>query len=413
MVPSNDKQPAALPEISLAQRSFRLPDDTTAHLIQSFQRQGAARLTIWAGLIRRMNARPSAASSSCSDTRSWRRRPFTSKSRSASCRKPTPAATLRQGRPNPENRFRQARRLSNSFGVVQSCQSRFPLLAADRPSAAAALLPAPRRVRRSLGGGGSFSEGETSSSKTRARKFCPPPSGRPSRRQRFCSMFTPVSQDCGYRIPPGLGKWPSRDPLEEYGGVALTTLNRNDPVNKVDSLGLLTRQEVADNVISIARNVSNIPCCCGQKPPQQIKPTLSWTASGSSVNLTATTPLDGNKCPIVILTYVWWDCYKAQDDFKNINGPIQKGDLTWQSYGFHYGSNVQSKSATPPFLVNNFPFYDPYDSLKWNWQVSVIYLVCDKNGFLTAKSADSDQLLFHWVNYDGAPRWDYPINPHE
>ena len=81
--------------------------------------------------------------------------------------------------------------------MVQSSQSRFTLLAADRPSAAAALLTSPRQTR--VGG-----------SRCRA-------SGRLSRRRRSRSMFTPGSRACGYRTASGRAKWLNRDPLGEPG----------------------------------------------------------------------------------------------------------------------------------------------------------------------------------------------------
>jgi len=48
----DDVHPAALPEVSLAQRAFGLPDDATVNLIQTFQRQGAAGLAVRTGRIR-------------------------------------------------------------------------------------------------------------------------------------------------------------------------------------------------------------------------------------------------------------------------------------------------------------------------------------------------------------------------
>ncbi len=39
---------------------------------------------------------------------------------------------------------------------------------------------------------------------------------------------------------PQLGRWPSRDPIEELGGVNLYAFVENDPVNRWDRLGLIT-----------------------------------------------------------------------------------------------------------------------------------------------------------------------------
>ncbi|MDD4406299.1 MAG: hypothetical protein PHO36_16240 [Parabacteroides sp.] len=44
--------------------------------------------------------------------------------------------------------------------------------------------------------------------------------------------------DFGTSLPPYLGRWLSRDPIEEKGGLNLYAFVNNDPVNKWDKLGL-------------------------------------------------------------------------------------------------------------------------------------------------------------------------------
>ena len=46
---------------------------------------------------------------------------------------------------------------------------------------------------------------------------------------------------------PKAGKWLSRDPIQEKGGVNVTSFCRNDPVNNVDPLGLVPLGEYIDN----------------------------------------------------------------------------------------------------------------------------------------------------------------------
>ena len=109
--------------------------------------------------------------------------------------------------------------------MIAGAQSCFPLLAAES-------LPAARE-RVALA-----SATLTSPSKTRARTFCPTPSGRLSRRRRFRPMFTPGSRACGYRTASGRGKWPNRDPIGENGGENLYGLVGNNPLGYVDRNGL-------------------------------------------------------------------------------------------------------------------------------------------------------------------------------
>jgi hypothetical protein len=51
-------------------------------------------------------------------------------------------------------------------------------------------------------------------------------------------MFTPGSRGCAYKLATGRGNWPSKDPIEEQGGLNLYGFIGNDAANKLDYLGL-------------------------------------------------------------------------------------------------------------------------------------------------------------------------------
>ena len=56
-------------------------------------------------------------------------------------------------------------------------------------------------------------------------------------------MHTPglTAQDRGLRFyNPSIGRWVSRDPMGEEGGIALYCFNDNNPINKGDRLGLIS-----------------------------------------------------------------------------------------------------------------------------------------------------------------------------
>ena len=59
---------------------------------------------------------------------------------------------------------------------------------------------------------------------------------------QFSTQYTDNETDLvyyGYRYySPALGRWLSRDPIEEQGGLNLYGFVNNDPVNKWDRLGL-------------------------------------------------------------------------------------------------------------------------------------------------------------------------------
>ena len=174
------------------------------------------------------------------------------------------------------------------LGVVLEQSGCFLPLAAD-----------PLPVRRSLGEGGSaasaclpaprnFSGGETSPRQSRAVGFRRHPSGRKSRRGRFGSMFVPRSRACVYKNASGQGKWPNRDPINEFGfNLLIQSQNpfnwdeeknlygfvRNNPVELYDADGravpiiigggvaLTTAQAVAATFgLSLAACLASPPC---------------------------------------------------------------------------------------------------------------------------------------------------------
>ncbi len=78
----------------------------------------------------------------------------------------------------------------------------------------------------------------TSPRKTRVGVFRQRASGQTSSRRRCRSINTPGSRGCGYKTVSGRHEWRNRDPIGENGGINLYAYVGNDPVNRVDPLGL-------------------------------------------------------------------------------------------------------------------------------------------------------------------------------
>lgn len=57
---------------------------------------------------------------------------------------------------------------------------------------------------------------------------------------------------------PWLGRWLSRDPLQERGGVNLLNFIRNNPIGDVDPHGLLSRQECLDKLKSLKTHLDEV-----------------------------------------------------------------------------------------------------------------------------------------------------------
>ena len=67
---------------------------------------------------------------------------------------------------------------------------------------------------------------------------CRHTAGRKSRRCNGRSIFTRSSHRCTYQTVPGRSGWPSRDPIEENGGLNIYGFIGNNPIEMADLLGL-------------------------------------------------------------------------------------------------------------------------------------------------------------------------------
>ena len=102
--------------------------------------------------------------------------------------------------------------------MVAGAQSRLTFLAADLLSAA---QPSPTPLQ-----------------KTRVGGFRRHASGQTSSRRRCRSIITPGSRGCVYKTMSGRHEWLNRDPIQEAGGLNLYRFVANNPINRVDPLGL-------------------------------------------------------------------------------------------------------------------------------------------------------------------------------
>ena len=203
----------------------------------------------------------------------------------------------------------------------------------------------------------------------------------------------------GYRYySANSGRWLTRDPIEEQGGMNALAFLRNEPMTHVDKWGLLLVGDVVDFVRSLNDRLSQISCCCGPAPSTHFN--LTGTSTDSTVTLTVHPHIEGD-CPVKVLAYFWWNCFQAQHDFKDAGGSwldIARGDLKWTEYGYYLGGATESAT------------HDGYtgfgeklaDSGKWAWHVIPVFTYC-LHGKMHAGFDHTPDFQFSWQ--DGTRRW--------
>jgi RHS repeat-associated protein len=200
----------------------------------------------------------------------------------------------------------------------------------------------------------------------------------------------------GYRYHNvSTGRWLSRDPVEETGGLNLYAISGNDLPNRIDPLGLMTYDEVMTEIASLQDKweVLSFPCCCGR--PSGLKASLrSVSVKGPTVTVGVKTSTfgAGRFCPITILKYYWWNCFRAQKDgFAALGLPTGLNDERWKDYGWEPGGQTDTQTHTGKLLPGD------YDSNHWNFQAIVVYRYCSEaDDILRVRWVWAGQFMYQW-----------------
>lgn len=186
------------------------------------------------------------------------------------------------------------------------------------------------------------------------------------------------------------GRWISRDPSEEDGGLNLYGLLSNRPIGDVDLLGLMKWLELVAIQEELDAQVRIHKCCC-DIVTAITKADISGTASGSQVTDTLKLTKIGCVDTITEAQYFWWDCATAQGEYDADPSPTKPKNLqAWQDYGWHAGANPQTQSHTGS-LIGGMS-----DNSHWNWQGALLYIFCGKDQHYHAKMVISDPLEWTW-----------------
>ena len=80
---------------------------------------------------------------------------------------------------------------------------------------------------------------------------------------------------------PSTGRWPSRDPIEERGGINLYGLVRNNPINQIDKLGLC---DIKIRCGAVVRGGITVGWHCGVIAPNGVEYGIGGAGSSGGVS---------------------------------------------------------------------------------------------------------------------------------
>jgi len=223
---------------------------------------------------------------------------------------------------------------------------------------------------------------------------------------RFSTKFQDDETDLLYYgnryLNTSTGRWFSRDPAEESGGLNLYEFVGNAPTGYFDLFGMMPLSDIDTiyNAHKAATEAANYlcPCECGKKK----QPDYNISASASGATVTATTdwkdcPQGSDCCGPYNSTFFWWDCYSSAHEGGRFGGDDNHG---WSS-----GTSVYTTTAQPPQGWRGFSAWwhnwDPYHLGVYSL---MIYEQCVNGKLQTMKQEGKETLMFKWVG----GRWTGP-----
>ena len=198
----------------------------------------------------------------------------------------------------------------------------------------------------------------------------------------------------GYRYyNTSTGRWLSRDPIAERGGLNLYGFIENDELNHVDRLGLddMMEGDVDSAFLQYRARVGGKPCCCTKGVRWSL--TLGGSGSGSQVTLTA--KILKNDCILSVDNVYWWDCYTAQADSGRTAVGVGFGNGDWHDYGWRETDQLSNSGSATPTM--NPVVGIMIDAYHWDWKVRVFYTECDHGH--TVGVSDLAERQFAWDQF--------------
>jgi RHS repeat-associated protein len=222
---------------------------------------------------------------------------------------------------------------------------------------------------------------------------------------RFSTKYQDDETDLVYYgrryLNPSTGRWLSRDPVEEQGGLNLYGFVGNDGINHYDAFGLMTIQQLDALIAKLKREVEaqNWKCCCSKQKLIQSAFLQSVSVNGTTATVATHIKTSHGDCPIDIIGYYWWNCFRAHNEAVGAGVPITGvGDERWKDYGWQYGDKTDTESAN-----GTSSFNDPFDAHHWGWMSRVIYMYCDtKRHIMSVDSTPAPEMEYTWSTWHQA-----------
>jgi hypothetical protein len=190
------------------------------------------------------------------------------------------------------------------------------------------------------------------------------------------AFFTALNVQAWY--DPSTGRWASRDPIQEQGGLNLYNFTDNNPINSIDKYGLLTwgQVEAAKNHLD-----TGAPCCCNEQ--LNLKFDITGTAAGDTATGTAHPNFQGCVQGVI---YFWWDCYDA----------VEEGGNNSRNQGWSAGGTSFSKTADPGWWYQKFGINWPFDPAHLAMDSAAIVVVCVNGQRHAVIVGGTSELVWTW-----------------
>jgi hypothetical protein len=200
---------------------------------------------------------------------------------------------------------------------------------------------------------------------------------------------------------PTIGRWASRDPIEEKGGLNLYGFVANDPVNHFDRLGQMRWADVVAKKNQIESQISKIKCCCTK--PIRYKYHLSGYSgvtypNGSPVmdpnSVTGYAVLDSTPDEVACVYakfYYWWTCYDA----------VKEGPDNSRNQGWSAGGDSFSGSYNPSWINQIIGINWPFDPFHLAMDSTVIVVGCFGGNMHAVIMGAANENVWNWAKPSG------------